>query len=664
MANASVTIVDGRAVVSLSGPENINALVAAASSSAAEAEAARDAAVAAAAAFTATPFQYGATGTSATADTAALSAMFAAGIKSIFIPKDILINSITIPANTCIIIGEGASIKRNPADTSNQWINVNSRGVKILGGTLDGQSPLTSNAHNILTFGAGSSEFVVTSDIKNPKAVGGAWGAAWTAVSTNDFVNGTWSRVSSRLSCDPAQEGTFGFQVIKSWQIDISGSATHFFNGAGVVDNADLPVSVVLTQGLLNIHDFEDADCGGGVTIYRTRSGVSGGVDVLGHNYVSGLINCSNLISVRPRTYGFVAQGSGINAVNVTVEDGGTPGDLMGGILWQAKGGSLVNPVVRGASGIAIDAGLSESSTITNPTITGSTPIAINFGASFGFRCFGGYINGPTTPFLGSAWDGANEENWGPFFGRDAVIDGADITVIGASGVAVRVVNGFREVSLRNITAHIKNAGALGKSFDLAGANPYRSVGCFEVLETDSDPNNWTRQPSVASATATVIPSHADLVEVTGTTQIDFLRTAAQADAIGKVTGGIATSQGSGYTDAVTATISGDGTGATCIPVKSEGKILGVYITNGGSGYSTATVSFSDPGGGSGASVVLSVGPFNAAQRQVVLAFINATPIGNFAGNIFLPAAFTASAFNISRLPLLFNSTSVTEIGR
>ena len=64
---------------------------------------------------------------------------------------------------------------------------------------------------------------------------------------------------------------------------------------------------------------------------------------------------------------------------------------------------------------------------------------------------------------------------------------------------------------------------------------------------------------------------------------------------------------GTGYTEAPTVTITGDGSGATATAQVSGGAVTGIAITNPGSGYTSATVAFSG-GGGADAAATATLG--------------------------------------------------------
>lgn len=61
-----------------------------------------------------------------------------------------------------------------------------------------------------------------------------------------------------------------------------------------------------------------------------------------------------------------------------------------------------------------------------------------------------------------------------------------------------------------------------------------------------------------------------------------------------------------------TVTITGDGTGATAVPVIVGGVITGINVTNGGTGYGTAAVSISGDGSGAAATATIVGGVITA----------------------------------------------------
>lgn len=614
-----------------------------------------------------TPFGFGATGSDPVASGNAINQMIADGIKTIYVPESLVLPDLSLDGVT-LELAQGAELVRPASSIGNRFLVVtNKGGFRLFGGTINGQGDDTATAHTLLSLDGCWDYEIDGVRLFNPKIVGGAWGSGITIVDSKDALNETLSVIRNVKLDGSDSAGGFGIEVIRSAQVSISGVRVKGFdNGSVLVNDPTVPVPTTVKNYHIHISDFVDVDCGGGPTIYGNRSGVIGGVDTIGQNVISAFINLVNITSIRPKTYGLVAQGADINAVNVTVKDGGQPGDLFGGILWQADGGALVNSVVENASGIYIDAGIAKNTRIDGFTLRGpgsAGPIGLNLGASQGARAVNGLIDGPSTCILASGWDGATDENWSPNLGRDLVLRDIDCYVRSTNGRAVKLTNGFEGVKLRDVRSHVSQSSEIGKSFELGGAERVDARRCVETNETNADPAAWSDEIVLASATTVVVPDHTENASISGTSQIDFLRTQGQADYIGAVRSIKNSSLGVDYTDATTASVAG-GTGCIVTPVKSAGQILGAYVISKGSGFSSGAISYSDTGGGSGAVGVVNVGPANLLHKDLLLTFQDAASIGSFAGNIFLSGGFTASAFGVSTLPLVFNFTSVLENGR
>lgn len=611
-----------------------------------------------------TPFGFGATGSDPVSSGAAINQMIADGIQTIYVPESLVLPDMALDGVT-LELAQGAELVRDPASVGNRFlVATNVGGFRLFGGVINGQGDVTATAHSLLSLDGCWDYEIDGVRLFSPKTVAGSWGGGITISDSKDGLNETLSAIRNVKLDGTDSSGTFAVQMIRTSQVSVSGiRAKGFSNGSVFVNDPTVPVPTTVKNAHIHISDVMDIGCGGGVTIYGSRTGVVGGVDTLGQNVISAFINLSDLTSINPATYGLVAQGAGINAVNVTVKDGGQPGDLLGGILWQADSGGLVNAVVENPSGIGIDAGGARNTHINGFTVRGGGQIGLNLGASQGARASNGLIDGPPMCILASGWDGADDENWFPYLGRDLHLESIDCYVRSAGGRAVKLLNGFESATLRDVRSHVSEASELGKSFELGGCSRWRAMGCTETNETNASPAAWTDDVVLASATTVVVPDHTDGVTITGTTQIDFLRTQGQADYIGAVHSVVNSALGADYTDATTAAVTG-GTGCIVTPVKSAGKVYGAYVVNKGSGFSSGSITYTDPGGGSGAGGVVNVGPANISHKDVLLSFQDATTIGSFAGNIFLSAGFTASALGISTLPLIFNFNSVVENGR
>jgi len=174
----------------------------------------------------------------------------------------------------------------------------------------------------------------------------------------------------------------------------------------------------------------------------------------------------------------------------------------------------------------------------------------------------------------------------------------------------------FGSAALNGVTTHTATSGASS----LKTANFYVVTDEFKVYKCMY---NNLGQPSTDKPISTdpsVISTMADgykwkfMFQISSSDQTKFLDSGnipvrkytvdPYADVNGEVDTIVKTAGGSGYTTA-TATIAGDGSGATASVTIAAGEVTGFTITNNGSGYSFARVTISGDGAGATATVNL-----------------------------------------------------------
>lgn len=643
---------------------------------AAEADEARDEAVAAAAIIVKNrlyPTGSGAGGNAAE-NLARYNQMVADGIKNISIPETINMPAFSLHNGLTLEGTRGAAILRDPTSTSPFFVRATGlSGFRIYGLDFDGQSPLTTTSHTLLSFDSGCFNFDLDGiGLINPeRGIDGSWGGGITVVDNADAAQGTVFRIANiKATCPSDAPGSYAVSLLRTKQGTVSGlRLSDFLNGGLLVNDPTLPVPSTITSELLNIRDVIALDCGGAVTVYGSRRGVSGaGVDLLGQNYISARINISDVLSIRHGTYSLFVQAPGVHAMRIKSVDGTAPPEaLMGGVLFDSDGGVLDGFETLNARGIALELGGSYRTTARNGSIRYTT-VPGNIGANGGAAIRPTYdridIDGAETCILLSGLDGGDPNNWFPNIGHQATIRECEFTLRTATAKAVKAINGFAGVNIENNVVRIRDNGSLAAPYDTGSAFDVTFKGNRLIDETPTDVQlrrDYNLAPVVG--TTLTIPDWIDSVRVptAGPVTTTAVRYKTQEDFIGKIRCGTLVSGGSGYTTATAVTISGDGSGATAIPAISDGAVIGIYITNHGTGYTTATCAITDSGGGSGASIALQLGA-GTFDRDTLVRFTGEVTLAG--SNVFLNSTFTSSPFGISSLEILGRDGNILERGR
>lgn len=171
-----------------------------------------------------------------------------------------------------------------------------------------------------------------------------------------------------------------------------------------------------------------------------------------------------------------------------------------------------------------------------------------------------------------------------------------------------------------------------GEIIDVYIANPGYGYSTAVITATSSP-------AATESATLTAVMSNFDM-----TTNQSIVEQSAINGAIHRI---VATSPGFGYVEgSATVAISGDGTGATCIPIIDTGQIVGYQMTNVGVGYTYAFVTITD----AARDAADPAGTYEDASARVII-----SPTGGHGSNAPLEllsrcATITSSLRNIPTL--------------
>jgi hypothetical protein len=620
------------------------------------------------------PADYGAVGSAD--DTAYVLAALQSPGTTFFPAREYIITEISITGMADkVIYANGATFKRKassayPANAQRALIYLEDpSNVHWFGGTIDGNAAnVTDAAQNFAISGMSACLFSGLKAI-NPKAVGGAYGAGFLFVSSADEAQETHSLIEKLVAYGDGS-GTYGVSVFTSRNYTLQNiTAFGWVNGGVAVKDPTLPVPASPSATQINVSHIFVGYSGIGVEIFGFRSGVSSdGYSIAADQHTTAQIHLSHVTALVCDTYGVAVQADSVSATHIDCKDCGTIGSLYGGVLWNSRG-TLAHSTITSPIGIGIDIGGAIETTVSEVIITPSadTTIGINAGASISCTIARSVIKaGAATAVLASGFDGSDSANWIPWLGRDLMVKDCHITVNNVGHTGVRASNGFNGITLSGNTLHMR---AAGRAFNMAGAERVFRLGGNRVIdETDANAQNWTDAVTVASASTIAIPDTAQDVTISGTTTINTILYQDESDMVGKVrvvasNGGVS---GTGYTSGTTISFSGGAPSvtATATAVRSDGKIYGAYVVNPGTGYGSApTVTVNDTAG-VGATLSAYIGAGNRQQTRLTLAFAAACAVGNGTGNVYLSAAFTASALGTSRLPLFGDFSNFCEIGR
>lgn len=605
-----------------------------------------------------TEAQFGATGDGTTDDTAAIQAAIdfvsALGGGIVYLPEGTYIVTTLTGASRVVLAGAGmltTTIKRKAAAVNNNpplsFTGRNGFVVRDL--TIDGNKPNQTVGANNLQINAGCSDWnLYRVGGINAKAASG-YGAGLAVV---DGANDTTVELSRIVGCRAVTNDGVGIYINKEWYLLVEDNLCKGNGGAGI------QVANLVYPPVVDVQDF--------LTITRNHCHDNGTVGIQFHGfYTAGasdavktwgatlppnrLVQVTDNHCARNAQYGLAFQGSGGNIAGNTASHNGNSSSN-GGFLINAWASSITGNHAFDNYHYGMDAGGSVNCTITantfhyNGLTSGQGPKDLNVGATV--NCVvsaneivqGGAVAG--TAIYAAGTDGASDTDPFPVRGSGLQLLGNIISLPGIAGsVGIYVTRNFDRVVARNNFVH--NATAANLAFVFSTANVEES-GNIDSLNYALD----TNVPSIASASALVIPDAGDKFYVSGTTGITTLRTYSNNVWNTKVRGVKITNPGSGYSQVSPPTVTftgGGGAGAAGTAVVSrDGQVVDVLITNPGTGYTSApTVGFSS---GTAAGTAL-VGCNNAEGKIITLLFTGVLTVTD-GGNLRLNGNLTTTALS------------------
>lgn len=609
-----------------------------------------------------------ATGDGVTDDTAtiqsAINEAAATGRALRFGPGTFIVTGL-VGASNIELVGEGIGrtiVKRKASAAGNAAVIdfTSKTGFALRGITFDGNKAAQVNASQSCTLSACSAFVVAECAFINAKAVSGGFGTGLAIVNCS-----TANKLSRVVGCQFTANDQDGLLARQSLGLDISSNIASS-NGAGGIALTDYtfpPITNAQTQITVSgNHCHSNTGSGIGAAGYYTGGSLS--APVYGPSFESSYITITGNVCSANSVYGIAFQGA-LGAVTGNSCFANTGAGFSAGILFNGLASSCVGNSCYNNEVYGIDAGGSYHSVVNGNSCFANGEVGINLGGSVDCVCSGNQVvlTGSDVD-IGITVPGLDGDGGTPFptVGNGTVIEGNKIVLNSNSGSLGISVG--RDYSFATVTNNV-----------VAGATAAHQAFAFEVSRIAHSGNvdayliavSGINAVVMASAATLIIPDHADMVFVSGTTGITNLRTKAQDFWFQKVRDVRITAQGSGYVRATPPTVNfagGGGAGAAAtVEIDNGGRIVGVTMTNNGSGYTSApTVTFTGGTGGSGAAGTALVGCANANGRTIQLFFQGALTVTD-GGNLILAGNLVTTA-NGASLRLLGAYDSYYELGR
>lgn len=571
---------------------------------------------------------YGAKGDGTTNDTAAIQSAItaaAAAGKPILIPAGIYrATSLTYPTGLAGITGAGRNntiLKRINSDPAANYLIQNGGaaidGVYIAGLTIDGNKAANTQA------GAGillqNCSRIVIEDVTVQNATspdgGASYGWGIFISSTRDGANGTVSVLRNVSSINNGGSGVVLSVLVTD--LDVDGCLIQGNGAWGIL--TDLAGATAASFARITVRGCAvNANAKTGIAMGGIRTGFL--IDAAEDCVIADCKVANN------KQYGIAWQGvRGAITGNIVRANGNyTPIPFAGMLLNSVR--TIVADNVLAYNRIwGMDAGGAQYCTITGNLIehsynddpSGNSGTGMNLGAGFSNLIDGNHFlqngEGPGNPFgmaLGlPTYDSGGVYPMFPTQGGNNTIINNLVTVSSSSQAWGFLITGnSRGNVLRNNTF---------KGFSQSYLCIY-SASQGTLIEGNRNLDALAGDSMTAAATL-IYSDYADTLLLTGAaTSITSILTRATNAGVGQVVAINNDAAGSGYTSAPTATISGNGTGATAVAVLNGiGGIGGYNVTNAGTGYTTATISLSG-GGGTGAAASVQCGYPNASDGHTL----------------------------------------------
>lgn len=563
---------------------------------------------------------FGAVGDGVTDDSVALLAAIASGAPVRFGAKTYAIaGECDISGTSCALLGvPGLTTLIRPAQSklgtsaATTWISISAATIFMDGIVFDANAAVTVNTFSVLVQATCTKSLITRCLFRNAK--GSSNGSGLTYVSSDPTI--TQHHVDN---CEFTANSVHGFYAIAVDALSVTNCHAHDNGANGILVNSQDPTFVLKIRELHIL----------GNTCWNNSCGIAVG------NFIA-----SN-ISVQPFTYGN-SNPDVLGAVIVgnNCYTNREYGIFISGrnILVSANLCTNNSSIAAGGAGILCDTGYCK---VTGNMISGASAFGIDCGGSIYTDVDSNYINGALTGLnvgggqyctargnfiqdctgISLAVQNVESNGNGDNFGLSCT----DLSIIGNW---INYSGGVIGILIRDGAQNVLVEGNI--IVGDAGANLTNAISAYtNSLIIRGNLLNFTpRWPvnpvSVNGVYTLTVPDIVDVVSVSqASAAVSSIITAQASAAAGLITFVTVVNSGSGYTSA-SVSFSGTGTAATAQVWCYGGKVIGIQMINFGSGYSagaTATIT----GNGTGATATVQVGLPVLQNRQLTIDCLAAT---------------------------------------
>jgi len=567
---------------------------------------------------------FGAAGDGVTDDSAALLAAIASGAPVRLDAKTYAIyGECDISGTNATILGvPGLSILKRPGQTklgssaTPAWISISGTNIYILGVTFDANASITSNVFGVVVQATCLKSFIVNCIFKNSQGSGSGNGLTYASSDptlTEHNIDG----------CEFFANSSHGFYAQAVDSLSIKDCRAHDNTGNGIhVDSQDPTFAKKIRELLVSGNTCWNNTCGILVGNFNATNVSSNPITYGNANpdVLSALICGNNCFT--NRGYGIFISGNNILVSGNLCTNNSSIASSGAGILCDTGYCKVSGNMISGASAFGIDCGGSIYTEVDSNYIDGAY-IGLNIGGGQNCIARANFVQDCTAVAI--AIQNVESNGSGDNFGLSC----KNVSVIGNwinySGYVIGILirDGAQNIVVED-NIILGNPGAY-----LANAlSAYTDSLTIKGNLLNFTPR-WPVNPATVNGVYTlVVPDLVDAVTITqATSSVMSIITAQASLAIGQITFVKVLNAGAGYTSA-TVNFAGTGAGAAGFAWISGGKIIGIQMTNNGSGYSagaTATIS----GNGSGATLSVQVGLPVLQNRQLTIDSLATTTFGS-----------------------------------